>query len=40
LKPGGKWIVYEHVRTKFQGDFVGTWQREFLFCFSPVIVTM
>ena len=31
LKPGGKWIVYEHVRTKFQGDFVGTWQRELSF---------
>ncbi|KAK5118945.1 hypothetical protein LTR62_000156 [Meristemomyces frigidus] len=27
LKPGGKWLVYEHVRTKFQGDFVGGWQR-------------
>lgn len=32
LKPGGKWIVYEHVRTKFLSDFVGTWQRE-----SPVL---
>jgi SAM-dependent methyltransferase len=29
LKPGGKWLVYEHVRTKFQKDFVGFWQREF-----------
>jgi SAM-dependent methyltransferase len=28
LKPGGRWIVYEHVRTKFQGEFVGVWQRE------------
>lgn len=28
LKPGGKWIVYEHVKTKYQGDFVGTWQRK------------
>jgi SAM-dependent methyltransferase len=28
LKPGGKWLVYEHVRTKFQKDFVGGWQRE------------
>ncbi|KAM0698632.1 hypothetical protein Q7P36_002099 [Cladosporium allicinum] len=27
LKPGGKWLVYEHVRTKFQNDFVGVWQR-------------
>jgi SAM-dependent methyltransferase len=29
LKKGGKWIVYEHVRTKWQGEFVGGWQREF-----------
>ena len=28
LRPGGKWLVYEHVRTKYQGDFVGHWQRE------------
>lgn len=28
LKPGGKWLVYEHVKTKFQGDFVAHWQRE------------
>ncbi|KAK3111127.1 hypothetical protein LTR53_013942 [Teratosphaeriaceae sp. CCFEE 6253] len=27
LKPGGRWLVYEHVRTKFQGDFVAHWQR-------------
>ncbi|KAK0264366.1 hypothetical protein B0A54_06335 [Friedmanniomyces endolithicus] len=27
LKPGGKWLVYEHVRTKYQGDFVAHWQR-------------
>lgn len=33
LREGGKWIVYEHVRTKYQGDFVGGWQRE-LFSFS------
>jgi len=33
LRGGGKWIVYEHVRTKYQGDFVGGWQREFLFFF-------
>jgi len=26
LKPGGKWLVFEHVRTKYQGDFVGYWQ--------------
>jgi SAM-dependent methyltransferase len=29
LKPGGKWLVYEHVKTKYQGDFVGYWQREY-----------
>ena len=29
LKHGGKWLVYEHVKTKFQNDFVATWQREF-----------
>lgn len=28
LKPGGKWLVYEHVKTKYQGDFVAFWQRE------------
>lgn len=28
LKPGGRWIVYEHIRTKYQDDFVGWWQRE------------
>ncbi|KAK0774932.1 hypothetical protein LTR91_008391 [Friedmanniomyces endolithicus] len=27
LKPGGKWLVYEHIRTKYQGDFVAHWQR-------------
>ncbi|KAF2863110.1 S-adenosyl-L-methionine-dependent methyltransferase [Piedraia hortae CBS 480.64] len=26
LKPGGKWIVYEHVRTKYQEQFVALWQ--------------
>ncbi|EMC98284.1 hypothetical protein BAUCODRAFT_121160 [Baudoinia panamericana UAMH 10762] len=26
LKPGGRWLVYEHVRTKYTGDFVETWQ--------------
>lgn len=26
LKPGGKWLMYEHVKTKYQGDFVGYWQ--------------
>jgi hypothetical protein len=29
LKPGGKWLVYEHVKTKYQGHFVGYWQSEF-----------
>ena len=28
LKPGGQWLVYEHVKTKYQGDFVGYWQSE------------
>ncbi|KAJ9618896.1 hypothetical protein H2203_008712 [Taxawa tesnikishii (nom. ined.)] len=26
LKPGGQWLVYEHVRTPHQHDFVATWQ--------------
>ncbi|SMY28170.1 unnamed protein product [Zymoseptoria tritici ST99CH_1A5] len=26
LKPGGKWLVYEHVKTKYQSEFVGYWQ--------------
>ncbi|CAC9887356.1 unnamed protein product [Aureobasidium pullulans] len=26
LKKGGMWVVYEHVKTKYQGDFVGYWQ--------------
>lgn len=30
LKPGGKWIVYEHIKTKYQNNFVGTWQRKCL----------
>lgn len=29
LKPGGKWLVFEHVRTKYQGEFVAYWQSEF-----------
>lgn len=29
LKPGGKWLVYEHVRTKYQNQFVGYWQSKF-----------
>lgn len=27
LKSGGKWLVYEHIKTKHQADFVGYWQR-------------
>ncbi|CAK3799995.1 S-adenosyl-L-methionine-dependent methyltransferase [Lecanosticta acicola] len=27
LKPGGRWLVYEHVRTKYSGDFVYYWQK-------------
>jgi len=26
LKPGGSWIVYEHVKTRFRGDIVEYWQ--------------
>lgn len=26
LKPGGKWLMYEHVKTKYQGEFVAYWQ--------------
>lgn len=29
LKPGGQWLVYEHVKTKFQSDFVAYWQSKF-----------
>lgn len=35
LKPGGRWLVYEHVQTKYQGDFVALWQRESLSLFRP-----
>lgn len=28
LRRGGKWLVYEHVKTKFQNSFVGVWQSE------------
>lgn len=35
LKPGGKWLMYEHVKTKYQSSFVGYWQsRWFLFPFT------
>lgn len=27
LKPGGIWLVYEHVKTSYQSSFVGYWQR-------------
>lgn len=26
LKPGGQWLVYEHVRTKYRDAFVARWQ--------------
>lgn len=26
LKPGGQWLVYEHVKTKYSGNFVEYWQ--------------
>lgn len=26
LKSGGKWLVYEHVKTKYQDELVGYWQ--------------
>jgi SAM-dependent methyltransferase len=26
LKPGGKWLVFEHVKTKYRGFFVDRWQ--------------
>lgn len=26
LKSGGEWLVFEHIKTPYQGDFVGTWQ--------------
>lgn len=28
LKPGGKWLVYEHIKTPYQQRFVGFWQRK------------
>lgn len=28
LKPGGTWLVYEHIRTKYTGHFVEYWQSE------------
>ena len=28
LKPGGQWLVYEHVKTKYQSNFVAYWQSE------------
>ena len=30
LKAGGRWLVYEHVKTKFQSEFVGYWQSEYI----------
>lgn len=29
LKPGGRWLVFEHIKTKYQGDFIYYWQGEF-----------
>jgi ubiquinone/menaquinone biosynthesis C-methylase UbiE len=26
LKSGGQWLVFEHIKTPYQGDFVGYWQ--------------
>lgn len=31
LKPGGKWLMYEHVKTKYQSSFVGYWQSRWFF---------
>jgi hypothetical protein len=29
LRKGGKWVVYEHVKTKYRDEFVGYfWQRK------------
>ena len=30
LKNGGRWLVFEHVTTKFHGDFVAYWQSELI----------
>ena len=29
LKSGGRWLAYEHVKTKYQNEFVGYWQGGF-----------
>lgn len=34
LKPGGKWLMYEHVKTKYQSSFVGYWQSRWFLFFS------
>lgn len=31
LRPGGTWLVYEHIRTKYTGYFVEYWQSKFFF---------
>lgn len=36
LKPGGKWLMYEHVKTKYQSSFVGYWQSRW-FSFSRTL---
>ena len=33
LKPGGQWLMFEHVKTKYQRDVVAYWQRKCL-CFG------
>lgn len=37
LKPGGTWLVYEHIKTKYQSSFVGYWQSKFLFRAQPFL---
>ena len=30
MKSGGQWLVFEHIKTPYQGDFVGYWQSKAL----------
>ncbi|GAM86324.1 hypothetical protein ANO11243_043380 [Dothideomycetidae sp. 11243] len=43
LKPGGRWIVYEHVQTPYVEDFRGWWQKKispiWSFCFDGCCIT-
>lgn len=32
LKSGGQWLVFEHIKTKYQGSFVGYWQSRSILC--------